>query len=364
MVIKVSVESHRGWLRLRWSHQGKRPVLSMGMRDNPVGRRLAQNKANIIEADLMTGNYDATLAKYRSGESSSAKCNLTAAALFDRFMQQRKVDPRTVEKYRAIATKLRTYFQSKPANLNLAAADGFREWLGGSLQPISQKEYVRTVKTCWDWAVREGLLQAHPWDEVLKRIKVPPKQRKRPFTKAEITAILDGFRGSHYYAHYTDLVVFFLSTGCRTGEAIGLRWSHLSEDCSKVWIGESITRGVRKATKTNKAREFQLIPQLQAMLIKRRPDSYRPDDLVFPGARGGALNDRTFRKAWVKVLAAAGVAYRKPYSTRSTMISHALAQRANPLAIAEMAGHDPEVMYKHYAAEINGGLQCPDIGIL
>jgi integrase len=360
---KVRVESLRGNLRLRWSHQGERYCLSLGLYDSPLARKVAEGKVNTIELDLTTENFDPSLKKYQTQSADASKgCTITAVELFDRFMKQRAVDSRTLEKYSAVATKMRKHFQGQSAEIGSEAADEFREWLGGSLAPISQKEYIGTIATCWNWAVKQDLLSSSPWGEVLKRVKVPPKQRPRPFTKPEITTILAGFRDSRYYRHYTDFVTFLFSSGCRTGEAIGLRWSHLSEDCGKVWIGESVTRGVRKSTKTNRDREFRLTDSLRAMLLKRRPEDCRPDDLVFPSPKGGPIDDHNFRnRAWVTVLKAAGVTYRKPYNTRHTFISHALAQGMNPMAIAQTTGHDPETMFKYYAADIQGGLQLPEI---
>lgn len=359
----VKLEAFKDRLRLRWSYRGQRYNLSLGLYDSPLARTVAQSKANLIEADLVTGNFDPTLGKYKIESTDTPKeCSLTAVDLFKQFTNQRAVDPRTLEKYSAVATKLRDYFKTQSADIGSEVADEFREWLGGSLAPISQKEYIGTISACWNWAVKQSLLSSSPWGEVLKRVKVPPKQRPRPFTKAEITAILAGFRDSRHYRHYTDFVTFLFSSGCRTGEAIGLRWSHLSEDCGKVWIGESISRGVRKSTKTNRDREFRLTDSLRAMLLKRRPDAYRPDDLVFPGLRGGPIDDHNFRnRAWVSVLEKGAVTYRKPYNTRHTFISHALAQGINPMAIAQTTGHDPDVMFKHYAADIQGGLQLPEI---
>jgi integrase len=191
---------------------------------------------------------------------------------------------------------------------------------------------------------------------------VPPQQRAKPFTSAELTAILQGFRANRYYSYYADFVEFLFSTGCRTGEAIGLRWAHLSEDCSKVWIGESVTGGIRKATKTNRAREFRLNQRLSQMLRVRRLASHSSDGPVFPALKGGTIDARNFRnRAWVTVLEESGVPYRKPYNTRHTFISHALAQGLNPITIAQMTGHDPEILFRHYAADIQGGLQLPDI---
>lgn len=89
----------------------------------------------------------------------------------------------------------------------------------------------------------------------------------KPFTREEIGAIILAFRTNRYYYHYSDYVEFLFGTGCRTGEAIGLRWKHLSEDCSTVWSGETLSRGVRKATKTNRARVVTLTEKLTKMLV-------------------------------------------------------------------------------------------------
>jgi integrase len=102
----------------------------------------------------------------------------------------------------------------------------------------------------------------NPWVEVVRHVKVPPKQMPKPFTKEEIGAIIQAFRADRYYSHYTDFVEFLFGTGCRTSEAIGLRWGHLSDDCSTVWIGETLSRGVRKPTKTNRARTITLTPNI------------------------------------------------------------------------------------------------------
>jgi integrase len=66
--------------------------------------------------------------------------------------------------------------------------------------------------------------------------------------------------------------------------------------------------------------------------------------------------DRMFnRRAWKTVLAAVGIPYRKPYTTRKTAISHALANGANYIDVAAAAGHDPQTMHKHYAEAIQKG---------
>jgi integrase len=361
----VKIESFKGRLRLRWSYRGKRYCLTMGLYDRPLAWKVAEGKANAIEADLMTGNFDPTLAKYKTAAAGATlACGITAVALFQKFTSHRGkgLAKRALEKYSTVEGKLVRHFQDRPADIDADAAEGFRLWLSEELAPVSQKEYLRLTCSCWEWGMKQGLITANPWGEVVKRVQIPPKQAARPFTTIEMQAILEGFKGSRYYAYYTDFVRFMLGTGCRTGEAVGLRWAHLSDDCGTVWIGESLSRGVRKSTKTNRAREFRLSESTRAMLLNRRPDGCKPDDLVFSALNGGPIDGQNFRnRAWTAVLKQAGVTYRKPYNTRHTFISHALKSRQNPMTTSRMTGHDPEVLFRNYAADIDDGLQCPEI---
>ena len=193
----------------------------------------------------------------------------------------------------------------------------------------------------------------NPWPLVLKHVKPAPKQKVKPFTADEVRRILEGFECDFHYKHYADFVAFLFGTGCRFGEAAALKWKHLATDFSTVWIGESVSRGVRKATKTGKDRTVMLTSKVAQMLAARQPDECNPDDLIFPAPQGEEINDRGFRRrAWKTVLKKVEIEYRKPYATRHTAISHALSNGANPLAVAEQTGHDPQILFKHYASVI------------
>lgn len=61
----VSVQSFRGWLRLVWTYQGTRQFVYVGLPDNPMNRRIAEARATQIYVDLQSGNYDASLKKYK-----------------------------------------------------------------------------------------------------------------------------------------------------------------------------------------------------------------------------------------------------------------------------------------------------------
>lgn len=369
---RISVEEFKGKIRLRWSYQGKRFSLNTQLPDSQRNQASAIRIANIIEGDIGTGNYDESLDKYRLMLGLAPKHQapvkvipkLTVHQLFEQFIEfkSQEVYKRTLEKYhgllphldrKLLATEVdSTYVSELTAHL--------RKKVG--LEPITLKERLHLLKATWTWGMNEGLVDANPWQDAPRRIKVPPKQQAKPFSRQEMSSIIQGFKDNRYYSHYSDYVLFLFSTGCRTAEAIGLRWRHLNDDCSTLWIGESLSRGVRKATKTNKARTIALTPALQAMLQARRPINPDPEALVFQAPRGGPINDHNFRnRAWVKVLSKLGIDYRKPYTTRHTLVSHGLAQGMAPAEVAQLTGHTVQTLYEHYAGNVNSRPRLPDI---
>ena len=246
------------------------------------------------------------------------------------------------------------------------------EWLTKQkLSPLVCRERLTLIGAAWDLGIADdhlGIADDHlesghsnPWVDMVLRVRVEPKQMPKPFTHEAMTAIVEGFKKSRYYSYYTDYVEFLFGTGCRTAEAIGLRWKHLTDDCSSIWIGESLTRGVRKATKTNRARTISLSEKLKQMLLRRRPEKPDPERLVFRSAKGGAIDGQTFRnRAWTSVLEESGVDYRQPYNTRRTFISYALDMGMNPVEVAQLTGHDVQTLYENYAGSVNSRPRLPE----
>jgi integrase len=358
----VTVEGFRGMLRLRWSFKGKRYGFSMGVPDSAVNRIVAEGKAKVIEGDMVTGNFDDSLAKYRP--VSNTVSDVTVIELFQKFQahKTKKLYSQSLAKYKALHKPLTAFFKNRAAvKVDVSLAEKFCDFIALGMEPVTVRERLTTINACWEWGIKTKLLTVNPWGEVLRSVKVPPKQRPNPFTKPESEAILNGFRTSTAYGHYADFVEFLLSTGCRTGEAIALQWKHLTDDCSVVWIGESIARGgERKPTKTNRSRRFKLSPRVKA-LLKRRYSGQSPDSLVFPSPRGGHIDDHNFRsRAWVSILTSANVKYRHPYNCRHTFISHSLYMGMAPVKLAEITGHDVKVLLERYAADVSGGLEAVD----
>ena len=203
-----------------------------------MNRTVAEQKARQIELDIASSHFDPSLDRYKPQVPTRTK-QVSAVALFQKFMDYKAAEiyQRSLEKYKATQTYLQQYFKDKPASaISDREAEQFTEWLVQEIAPITAKERLTLINACWAWALQKELVVSNPWKDLVSRIKVPPKQMPKPFTREEIGAIIRGFRTDRYYHHYADYVEFLFGTGCRTGEAIGLRWQHLSEDCATVWM--------------------------------------------------------------------------------------------------------------------------------
>ncbi len=370
---KIWIEKTGNTLRLRWNYEGKKQGLSLGVTDTPVGRAFAAKKMSEISMDLISGHYDPTRLKYRSRKLGANPTELTAVELFEKYtafiIKDKGLAPGSMHRYKAIASKLRECLMDKPAHqVSESIAKNAVAMMGGSLSGQTVKTYLFLIRACWEWAkgkyhLAEG---SNPWENCIDRVKVYPQQHPKPFTIAELQAIISGFGSHPQYSHYTEFVIFLTNTACRIGEAVGLRWKHLGADYTTAWIGESISRRNQKDTKTGKARTIQLNPVIKSMLVNRyeriKP---QPDDLVFPSPKGVAIDDHNFcNRAWKTILVSCQIEYRKPYNLRHSATSHALAQGANPIALAEQTGHDKRVLLSTYAHAIGSECLFVDIGAI
>lgn len=353
---KVQVTNDRGMIRLRWTQPGgKRTSLSLGLEYNRANIAYARGVARQIEDDIRCSQYDVTKNKYRP--KAVGNSGLSCSELFDKFttykQRDKGISPRSVEtRYVPLSRALKKWLIVPAHEVKRHQARNFMSIQTERVTPGTAKARIGLLQSCWAWAIQEQLIaNENPWIGLGEAIKTQPTPPGKPFNQAEIKQILAGFRSNPYYSHYSDFVTFLFGVGCRFGEAAGLQWKHFADDFQTVWIGVSISRGHRKSTKTGKARTVMLSPNIQSMLKERYERlTPKPEDLVFPSPTGLPICDRNFRRrAWKTILQECGIEYRKPYSTRHTAISHALANGANPIMVAEQSGHDKRVLLDTYA---------------
>ncbi len=353
----VSISNNNGRVKLRWGYQGKRYNFNPGYDYDQTGIKIAQIVAHQIELDIESGNFDPTLEKYRQARNQKAEelSSVTLLELFERFMGYKATfcDPRTLEKYQACSNHVQDFLGNHPANfISEKNALDFAQFLKNKVSPTTAKGHLTLIKAAFDYGIEHKLIiaQSNPWAETVSNFKVPVRPRPKPFTLEEVQQIIEAFQGHCYYSYYYPYVSFLFRTGVRTGEAIGLKWKYIADDLSSAWIGESVSKGVRKTTKNNRSRTIPLSDHLIPILKEIKPKGVSQDEFVFQAARGGPVKEKGFReRAWKPILSDLKIEYRKPYCTRHTFISHALASGMNPMEVAQLTGHDIRTLYEDYA---------------
>lgn len=150
----VKVEVDKGWLRLRFTYQGKRRALALGLPDSKANRIFAEQKALQVEKDIDSGHFDNSLARYKPEKhSNSAQSDsLTVSALFQKFLEYKakEVIPKTIEKYQATLNYLRQFFPNKSVeSLVDEDVEAFVKWQAGKGLSESQiKRRLEELKAC------------------------------------------------------------------------------------------------------------------------------------------------------------------------------------------------------------------------
>ncbi len=370
----VKIKNSRGWLQLVFTFDSRRRYLSLGVEDSKNARALAQMKAKRIELDILSGNFDETLAKYKYGASGDAvkPRKPSLAELWDKFMDFKRpqCSPNTM---RTMYLTFTNYVRQLPTH-DLDRASEIRDYVVENFPLNSGKRLITRFSACCKWAMKSGLIAENPFSGMATEIKLPKTQKIAglnqidPFSLEERDAIIqaietDQFRpASSAFTHsqYAPLIKFLFFTGCRSSEASALQWKNISQDCAQITFDQAIIltdngMRIRKGLKTQASRNFPCNESLRTLLRSVRPEFPRSDDMVFPSPSGKPVNLSNFRtRTWKTVLTGLGIPYRKLYQTRHTFITHALETgKLDAKDVARLVGNSPEVIYQHYA-EIEG----------
>ena len=352
---RVRLEGFGGRLRLRWSANGRRHCLSLGMEDTKSNRLVAQKIILQIEADLESGQF-VDAAQYKVKSASLEKLKLTVLGLFDKWLKYKAthVSQRTIDWYRDTAKNLTAYFEGRSAvEVDRETAIGFFTWLKSQpLKPETQQRRLEAIASAWKWAVEENLIgSSNPWAKIPKLVTVPDIEGANPFTEEECEKILEAIGEIRPRSCYVAFVRFMFGCGTRPGEAIGLRWGDISENFSKVTIRSQFTKGERKPPKKNKIRKFRVSAWIQKLLeqLYLNASDTNNEALIFTN-NGNPIHLDNFREdVWKPALERASVPYRPPKNCRHTFVSQMLERGINPVLVAKITGHDTAVMFRNYA---------------
>ena len=119
---------------------------------------------------------------------------------------------------------------------------------------------------------------------------------------------------------------------------------------------------IRKPCKSGEIKVLKMTPRLRSLLWARCQNK-QPYDLVFPGPRGGPIDDHSFaQRVWKKVVTSLGIPYRVFYACRHTFISHGIDQGIPITDLAKLVGHtNPTTISRHYAHSLK---RLPDLPVI
>lgn len=373
----VSVAVSNGRLQLVFRYGGKRHYLSVGLADTPEARKLAEMKARTIELDILSGNFDQTLEKYKPQRALAVVVNPEEVTtkppqpnlkdLWQGFLEYKRpqCSPSTMKFQYSTFTR---YLENLPTH-DLDRANDIRDHILKAIPVNSAKRFIVRLSACCTWAMESGLIQENPFQGMASQVKLPKSAANNgmgeidPFTASERDAIIEAFRDnlvcSKYsrvkHSHYYPFTFFLFNTGCRPSEAIALEWRHISKDFRWISFEQAVVEGENGSTckqglKTQERRRFPCNAKMQAFLSSIKPTDCKPDQLVFPSPEGKWIDTNNFRnRIWTPVLEKLGIEYRKTYQTRHTFITLALENGLDAKDVARLVGNSPQIIYEHYA---------------
>ncbi len=93
-------------------------------------------------------------------------------------------------------------------------------------------------------AVRDNIIRKNPSENVMKEFKKRVGKNKgvrHALTIEQQRAFLSYIADSDVFSHWYSLFEFLLGTGCRIGEAIGIRWKDVDFDNRVISINHSVS---------------------------------------------------------------------------------------------------------------------------
>lgn len=377
----VQIRSSNNRLQLVFTFQEKRHFVSLGLSDNPLNRKLAQDKAFEVQRDIEYGEFDPTCKKYKvkkktqDVEEDSPTATLTLLKLWEQYVEylSPNASPKTINGTYAPVT----------AHIKRCKTDGLdnplkfrKELLKATTMSQARRSLMQLSAAC-KWGMQHRLVTENPFDGMYRSLDATKPAPPVAYTVEERDRIITTFethagRGMTY-RHYAPFVKFLFWTGCRPCEAVGLRWGSVAKDCSKVHFHESIVevsgkKERREETKTSVKRWFTCPARLQALLQAMRPQRTDPVALVFKAPKGGIISERNFsQRGWIRVVKSLGLDEKDgikmtPYNCRDTFITLQALAGHSSTTIARWVGNSSKVIEDRYLDKLKmDGLRPTDV---
>ncbi len=230
-----------------------------------------------------------------------------------------------------------------PAMLNSMYAD-----LSACLSPRTVRYIHAILRRALSDAVKWNRLARSPADAAdPPSLRATRKRVMRTWSAAELQAFLESVRNDRLAGCWR----FLAMTGCRRGEALGLRWRDVDLDAGRAMIVQTLVGNrVVSETKSERGRRtVALDPGTVAALREHRRaqqterralgPTYQDDDFVFCREDGTPIWPRSLSRAFARHLASARLPKIRLHDLRHTHATLALQAGVHPKVVQERLGH-------------------------
>lgn len=274
------------------------------------------------------------------------------ADLIDRWLQHLAVDKgastHTLRAYGADLRSLERHLTGRQLSLSSATRRHLRAWLatlgrpGAPPAPASLARRIASVRACYRWLHREGLIHTDP----SARLRPPRVPRRAPLILEvdDASNLVESPPQKGILAlRNRALLELIYAAGLRVGEAVALDVPHLQ-------LQERLVR-----VEHGKGDRTRIVPfgppaqaALDALLRRQPPTATDGTPAVFRNARGGRLSARSARRIVKEAGDEAGVHGAHPHALRHACATHMLGAGADLRAIQEQLGHQSLATTERY----------------
>ena len=257
----------------------------------------------------------------------------------------------------------------RPKHLNdlykQLSADGMNQRTGGKLSNKTIIEYHRFISAVLSQAEKEMLILYNP-----ARRATPPKAEKKEanyFQTEDIYKILEALQDAPL--KYRLATMLLMTTGCRRGEILGLKWSNVDKVNKTLDIKNNLLYSKAQGlylttTKTGKARKVRIPDELVPLLAEYKKeyinykrslgdswqgsqrlgvigsDEWLTDDFIFIQADGKPMHPDTI-SGWLDKFAKRNdLPHINPHAFRHTVASILISQGIDIVTVSKQLGHD------------------------
>lgn len=350
------VEKHRKVYRIRDLVGGKQITLATGY----ATKTAAKDAMAILKAEELTG----TGVVPRGGERLFAD-------YCDQWWNDRKDTYTKLRSRESIEGVLTRYLRAMLGHLTMADLESpliVQRWVGDM---SAGRTLVRSPRPLSPTTVRNahGLLYQLLQDAVVKYKLIrtnPCTQTRLPDEVEHEMRFLTPSEADRLVAalpeHWRPLVLFLLATGCRWGEAIGLRAKNLDVLGRKARLLKKTIeingRFVDEDPKSKRGRRTVGFPaRIAGVLIPLAMVDDDRERRIFLGPRGGMISHKRFYPVWWKACADAGLAGLRIHDLRHTHVAWLIAANIPLSAISRRIGHKSiavtDDLYGHLLDEVD-----------